>query len=83
MQHNSNFLLEMLQTKMPYGKYEGYYIHQVPVYYLEWMQKQGWPAGNLGQYLATMFEIKTNGIEHILEPLKKMIRQNQCKLNRF
>jgi len=76
---DSSFLVELIQTKMPYGKYEGRYIHQIPVHYLEWMQKQGWPNGKLGQFLATMYEIKINGIEQILEPIKNMVRQQACK----
>lgn len=80
---NTQFLVELLQTKMPFGKYEGQYIHQIPVYYLEWMQKQGWPQGKTGQFLATMYEIKINGLESILEPIKKMIKQQQCNLNRY
>lgn len=63
-----------MQAKMPYGKYKEWYITNIPVHYLEWMQRKGFPNGTLGQYLATMFEIKTNGLDDILKPLIKQYR---------
>jgi uncharacterized protein len=54
---------------MPYGQFEGRYITDLPVHYLEWFSRQGFPDGPLGQYLATMFEIKTNGLNSILDPI--------------
>lgn len=66
---NQTFLIDLIRAKMPYGKYEGRPIYRIPVHYLEWMAKQGWPNGKLGQYLATMYEIKINGLEEILRPL--------------
>ena len=63
-----------MQAKMPYGKYKEWYITNIPVHYLEWMQRKGFPNGTLGQYLATMFEIKTNGLDDVLKPLIKQYR---------
>jgi uncharacterized protein len=54
---------------MPFGQFEGRYITDLPVHYLEWFSRQGFPDGELGQYLATMFEIKTNGLNSILDPI--------------
>jgi uncharacterized protein (DUF3820 family) len=57
---------------MPYGKYKGYTLCDIPVYYLEWMYgKGGFPTGKLGMQLSTLYEIKTNGLEYILIKLKK------------
>ncbi len=53
---------------MPFGQYKGRYITSLPVHYLEWFARAGFPAGQLGQYLATMYEIKINGLEYILKP---------------
>lgn len=64
------FLIRMVQFKMPFGRYEGTYVTNLPVHYLEWFQRQGFPSGMLGQYLATMYEIKTNGLDEILKPIK-------------
>lgn len=62
---------------MPFGRYEQRYITSLPVNYLEWFSRKGWPAGELGQFLATMYEIKINGIEDILHPIIREYRQNR------
>lgn len=64
------FLIRMVQYKMPFGQYEGRYVTNLPVHYLEWFHRQGFPSGTLGQYLATMYEIKINGLDDILKPFK-------------
>lgn len=56
--------------KMPFGKYKGVVLVQLPVSYLEWFAKKGFPAGKLGMLLATLYEIKLNGLEYLLDPLK-------------
>jgi len=58
-------------TPMPYGKYKGRMICDLPVYYLEWMYAQGFPKGSLGMMLHTIYEIKINGLEHLLIPLRQ------------
>lgn len=63
---------------MPFGKYEGWYITDLPVHYLEWFSREGFPNGDLGQYLSTMYEVKINGIENILDPIKKEFRRKRC-----
>lgn len=54
---------------MPYGRYQNQYITDLPVSYLEWMDRQGFPKGELGQFLSTMHVIKINGLEKILSPI--------------
>src|SRR5690625_3720056 len=54
-----NFLIKLVQARMPYGRFETRYITELPVSYLEWMNRQGFPSGELGQFLATMHVIKT------------------------
>lgn len=70
--HNSEILLELIKVKMPYGRYQGTTLANLPVSYLEWFQRKGFPEGKLGMMLATMYEIKSNGLEYLLEPLKKL-----------
>ncbi len=70
--HNSEILLELVKVKMPYGRYQGTTLANLPVSYLEWFQRKGFPEGKLGMMLATMYEIKSNGLEYLLEPLKKL-----------
>ena len=68
---NGALLLQLVQMKMPFGKYKGTLLCNLPVAYLEWFQRKGFPQGKLGVLLATMYEVKINGLEHLLGPLKK------------
>ena len=68
---NPEMLKELVQYRMPFGKYKNSLICELPVSYLEWFQREGFPAGKLGMMLATMYEIKINGLDHLLRPLKK------------
>jgi uncharacterized protein (DUF3820 family) len=61
---------DLVRQKMPFGRYEGRLICNLPESYLLWFQKKGFPKGRLGVLLATMYEIKLNGLEYLLEPLK-------------
>jgi uncharacterized protein (DUF3820 family) len=69
---NSEVLLDLVKLKMPFGRYKGTILANLPVSYLEWFQRKGFPEGKLGMMLATMFEIKSNGLEYLLDPLRKM-----------
>lgn len=64
-------LLSLVQVKMPYGKYKDRLICDLPVSYLEWFSRKGFPAGKLGSLLQLMLEIKMNGLDYLLLPLKK------------
>lgn len=70
---NNEILKEIIITPMPYGKYKGTIIADLPVYYLEWFSTQGFPKGKLGMLLSTVFEIKTNGLQEIIDNLKQMM----------
>ena len=72
--YDQTFLIKMVQAKMPFGQYKGWYITDLPVHYLEWFNRQGFPDGTLGQYLSTMYEVKHNGLDHVIEPIKKKYR---------
>ena len=67
---NRELLLQLVSMKMPFGKYKGTVLCNLPVSYLEWFQRKGFPRGKLGVLLATMYEIKINGLEQLLTPLK-------------
>lgn len=64
-------LLQLVKMKMPFGKYKDRLLCDLPVSYLEWFQRKGFPKGKLGMLLQTMYEIKINGLEYLLKPLKK------------
>ena len=68
---NGEILLQLVQMKMPFGKYKGTLLCNLPVSYLEWFQRKGFPKGKLGVLLATIYEIKLNGLEQLLGPLKQ------------
>lgn len=72
---STEILQEIITTPMPYGKYKGIIIADLPVYYLEWFSAQGFPKGKLGMLLATVFEIKTNGLQEIIDNLKQMMKE--------
>lgn len=65
-----SLLLDLVKMQMPYGKYKGYLICNIPESYLLWYKDKGFPKGKLGDLLATMFEIRVNGLEYLLTPLK-------------
>ncbi len=68
---NGELLLQLVKMEMPFGKYKGTVLCNLPVSYLEWFQRKGFPKGKLGVLLATIYEIKINGLEDLLKPLKK------------
>jgi uncharacterized protein len=65
-------LTGLVTTPMPFGKYKGTLLCDIPVFYLEWFKRKGFPKGKLGQQLETLYEIKINGLEYLLQNLKKM-----------
>ena len=71
MNPDPNLLFQLVQTRMPFGKYKGTYLSDLPVSYLEWFEQKGFPEGKLGIQLQTIYEIKLNGLEYLLDPLKK------------
>ncbi|MDI9318963.1 MAG: DUF3820 family protein [Phycisphaerales bacterium] len=71
MNSDPQLLLDLVKMPMPYGKYKGSLLCNLPVAYLEWFQRKGFPVGKLGILLQTLYEIKLNGLEYLLEPLKK------------
>ncbi len=68
-------LVKLVTMRMPFGKYEGKLLCDLPVSYLEWFQQKGFPPGSLGMYLQTLLEIKMNGLDYLLVPLKKRFPQ--------
>lgn len=70
MQPNPQLLLDLVNMKMPYGKYKGWVLCNLPVSYLEWFNRKGFPEGKMGMLLQTIYEIKLNGLEYLLKPLK-------------
>jgi len=72
---DSKILVEIVKTPMPFGKYKGTLISDLPVYYLEWLHNKGFPPGKLGMMLGTVYEIKINGLTRILNLVKQSLKQ--------
>lgn len=62
-------LIELANAKMPFGKYAGRYLVELPEAYVLWFKGKGYPQGKLGDQLRAIEEIKTNGLEDLLRPL--------------
>jgi uncharacterized protein len=68
---DSQILLELANTSMPFGKYQGRVLMDLPEPYLVWFHQQGFPKGKLGEQLQLLYEIKLNGLEGLLKPLRR------------
>ena len=68
---NPQDLKSLITTAMPYGKYKGRFIADLPGQYLNWFARKGFPKGEIGRLLALMQEIDHNGLTPLLEPLRK------------
>ena len=68
---NPQILIELVNTRMPFGKYAGRFLCDLPEPYLVWFRQKGFPPGKIGEQLSAIYEIKVNGLEYLLKPLKK------------
>ena len=68
---SENDLLELLRMEMPFGKYKGRKLADLPEHYLVWFQSKGFPDGKLGRLMGLMYEIRINGLQHLLDPLRE------------
>jgi uncharacterized protein len=71
LMQNRTFLLKLIKTRMPFGKYKGRFLIDLPEPYVVWFARQGFPKGELGRMLQTVYEIKVNGLEYLFEPLRR------------
>lgn len=70
LEPDKKFLIKLAHTKMPFGKYEGRYLIELPEYYVVWYHNKGFPAGQLGLMLKTVYELKLNGLEELIRNIK-------------
>ena len=66
---NSQILVELTTMRMPFGKYKGFILCNLPESYIVWFKQKGFPTGKLGVMLETLYEIKLNGLEYLLKPI--------------
>ncbi|MDG1714637.1 DUF3820 family protein [Lacinutrix sp.] len=71
LQPDKTFLIKLAHTKMPYGKYEGRYLIDLPEYYIVWYHNKGFPKGKLGDMLETVYTLKLNGLEELVRNIQR------------
>jgi Uncharacterized protein conserved in bacteria len=68
---DEKYLLKLVRARMPFGKYQGQLLIDLPEAYIVWFAQKGFPKGSLGDMLKSVYEIKLNGLEGLLEPLRE------------
>lgn len=69
---NPDDLLELAAMRVPFGKYQGRLLIDLPEPYVVWFANQGFPEGKLGRMLQAVYEIKVNGLEYLFDPLRNV-----------
>ena len=69
---DGNMLREIVTMQMPFGKYKGTVLKNLPVSYLEWFARKGFPKSKLGNLLQCLLEIKMNGLEDLLREIQRI-----------
>ena len=67
---DAEILLKIAKTQMPFGRFKGRLLIDLPEPYLVWLANQGFPQGNIGKMLRIVYEVKVNGLEYLFEPLR-------------
>ena len=70
---DDNMLRDIVTMQMPFGKYKGTTLKSLPVSYLEWFARKGFPKNKLGNLLQCLLEIKMNGLEDLLYQIEKLL----------
>jgi uncharacterized protein (DUF3820 family) len=65
------FLIKLAHTKMPFGKYSGRHLIDLPEYYVVWYHNKGFPKGELGLQLQLVYELKLNGLEDLIRNIRR------------
>ncbi|MBA3987306.1 MAG: DUF3820 family protein [Flavobacteriales bacterium] len=68
---DGSHLIELAHYKMPFGKYKGRDLIDIPEYYYVWFKQKGFPEGKLGKMLEQMYEIKLNGLEELIYNIRR------------
>ena len=69
---DSQMLLELVRMRMPFGKYKDRLLCDLPEPYLVWFHGKGFPPGKIGILLSALYEIRLNGLEYLLKPIRKI-----------
>ena len=65
------FLIDLAKMKMPFGKYKGRFLIDLPEHYIVWSKTKGFPAGKLGKQMELVYELQLNGLEDIVRRIQR------------
>lgn len=65
------FFIKLTKARMPFGKYKDRLLIDLPEHYIVWFKQQGFPKGQLGDMLQTVYEVKLNGLEYLFKPFRE------------
>lgn len=68
---DKQFLIDVSKMRMPYGKYKGTFLIDLPEHYVVWYNNKGFPKGKLGQMLGLVYELKLNGLEDLIREIRR------------
>ena len=70
MINDKQFLIDTANMRMPFGKYKGTYLIELPEHYIVWYRNKGFPKGKLGDMMGLVYEMQLNGLEDILRKIR-------------
>ena len=76
---DKEYLLKFANAKMPFGKYSGRLLLDLPEPYVVWLRRKGFPKGELGEMFSLLYEIKVNGLEYLFDQMRKQGRRSNLK----
>ncbi len=71
MTTDQQFLIDLSKMKMPFGKYKGRFLIDLPEHYVVWYKTKGFPNGKLGKQMELVYELQLNGLEEMIRELRK------------
>mgnify|MGYP000197278253 CR=1 FL=1 len=69
MNQDPQFLVDVAKMKMPFGKYKGSFLIDLPEHYIVWYKNKGFPKGKLGNMMGLVYELQLNGLEGIIRKI--------------
>ena len=71
MTEDKQFLIDLAKMKMPFGKYKGRFLIDLPEHYIVWYKNKGFPNGKLGKQMGLVYELQLNGLEDIVRKIRR------------